>query len=153
MKKLFLLLPLAFCISLTRAQSYKETKPVKSPDQILNELYCSGLFKSEEGRIFDIRAVPGIAVYTNILNWLLGQVAGLQVCTSRNGVRIPLLRGQVPGIYVDEIPVTASYLEMLNSSDIGIIKVIRTPFFGGFNGGNGAIAIYTLRGDEDEERP
>ncbi len=151
MKKLFLLLPLIFCTNLTKAQTYKETKPGKTQDEILNELYCSGLFKSPEGILFDIQAVPGIAAYTNILDWLQGRVAGLLVYSSPAGVRTPLLRGQVPGIYVDEIPVTVSYLEMLNSRDIGIIKVIKTPFFGGFNGGNGAIAIYTIRGDEQEE--
>jgi hypothetical protein len=32
-----------------------------------------------------------------------------------------------------------------------MIKVIRSPFYGGFNGGGGAIAIYTIKGEDEEE--
>jgi len=53
-------------------------------------------------------------------------------------------------VYVDEMSVPLDYLNSLNTADIAIIKVIKTPFFGGFNGGNGAIAIYTLGGEEED---
>lgn len=114
-------------------------------------MYCSGLFKSTDGSIFDIASVPGINAYTNILDWLQGRVAGLQVFTTRIGVSVPYIRGGVPGIFVDEMQVSAGYLESLNINDIAIVKIIKTPFFGGFNSGNGAIAIYTLGGEEEEE--
>jgi TonB-dependent Receptor Plug Domain len=136
------------------AQSYKGAVKQQTPEEKLNELYCSGMFKSTDGTILDITSNANVSArtYSNILDWLPGRVAGLQVYTTRMGVSIPLIRGSVPGIYVDEIPVAASYLNMLNAADIAMIKVIKTPFYGGFNGGGGAIAIYTLKGEDEAEK-
>jgi len=39
---------------------------------------------------------------------------------------------------------------MFPVSDIAMIKIIKGPFLGGWGAGGGAIAIYTIRGDEDE---
>jgi len=38
-------------------------------------------------------------------------------------------------------------------NDIAYIKVFRPPFFGGGNSGNGAIAIYTRRGNDIKPTP
>lgn len=132
------------------AQSYKEADRPFNFSQELNDLYCSGLFQSTEGTIIEVANNMGARSWLNILDWLEGRVAGLQVYKSKSGARIPVIRGGVPGIYVDEMPVPADYLNSLNTADIAIIKVIKTPFFGGFNGGNGAIAIYTLGGEEED---
>lgn len=132
------------------AQSYKGADRPFNFSQELNDLYCSGLFQSTEGTIIEVANNMGARSWLNILDWLDGRVAGLQVYKSKSGARIPVIRGGVPGIYVDEMPVPADYLNSLNTADIAIIKVIKTPFFGGFNGGNGAIAIYTLGGEEED---
>jgi hypothetical protein len=152
MKKIFLI---AFAIVLgfsATAQSYKGSAP-KTPQEKLNEEYCSGLFKSTDGTIFDMTAYDNAFGYLNILDWLEGRVAGLQIFKSRiDGSSIPVIRGTVAGVYLDEIPVSLSTLNSISASDIGIIKVIKTPFMGGFNGGGGAIAIYTVNVEgEDEE--
>ncbi len=151
MKKIFFVLITVLLALHVSAQSYRGTDKYKSAEQKLNEMYCSGLFKTTEGTILDIASVPGVGAYTNILDWLHGRVAGLQIFTSRTGVSVPFIRGGVPGIYIDEMPVTAGDLEMLNTNDIAIVKIIKTPFYGGFNGGNGAIAIYTYTGEEEAE--
>jgi hypothetical protein len=151
MKKMMLVLLAGLIVLSTSAQTYKGAVSKQTPEQKLNDEYCSGLFKSTDGTILDIRANTTAISYLNILDWLPGRVAGLQVFTTRTGVSIPLIRGSVPGIYVDEMPVPASYLNSLPVADIAMIKVIKTPFYGGFNGGGGAIAIYTLRGEDEEE--
>ncbi len=130
------------------AQVYKGTN--RSLEEKLNEEYCSGFFESTHGTIIDVSSSGSAVGYLNILNWLQGRVAGLQVYTSGTGTSIPVIRGGVPAIYVDEVPVSASYLDLLNINDIAIVKIIKTPFMGGFSGGYGAIAIYTL-GEEEEE--
>ena len=79
-----------------------------------------------------------------------GRVAGLQIYTSGNGNSYPIIRGNVLGIFVDEMPVQLNFLNFLNMNDIAIFKIIKTPFYGGFNSGGGAIAIYTLGGEEEE---
>lgn len=150
MKKISVLVTGIFLSLLINAQAYKGNTPATTLEEKLNELYCSGLFKTTDGTILDVASEVSVKGYLNILDWLQGRVAGLQVYTSRMGVSIPVIRGSVPGIYVDEMPVSMSYLQMLNINDIAIVKVIKTPFYGGFNGGGGAIAIYTLGGEEEE---
>src|SRR4030095_3677957 len=71
----------------------------KSPKELLNDRYTSGLFKSAEGTVFDIENET-VGAYLNILDWLEGRVAGLQVFVSRNGVRVPVIRGSVATIFV-----------------------------------------------------
>jgi hypothetical protein len=151
MKSIFIIL-FAGVLSLSASsQVYKGSSKYKSLEQQLNEEYCTGIFKSTEGTILDVASSNSVKSYMNILDWLQGRVAGLQIYNTRSGTRIPVIRGSVPGIYVDEISVSASYLSMINVNDIAIVKIIKTPFFGGFNGSGGAIAIYTLGGEEDEE--
>ena len=137
-------------ISLT-AQSYRGTAYVQSYEEKLNDLYCTGLFNSAHGTIFDMTAQINVNAFLNILDWLPGRMAGLQIFTTSNGTRIPFIRGNVPGIYLDEMNVSPGLLNAININDIAIIKIIKTPFLGGFNGGNGAIAIYTKGGEEEED--
>ncbi|MBC7873278.1 MAG: TonB-dependent receptor plug domain-containing protein, partial [Ferruginibacter sp.] len=145
MKKLFIILFAGVLILPASAQEYKGAR-AKSQEEKLNEEYCTGLFKSAEGTILDVSSSTNAGGYTNVLDWLQGRVAGLQIYTSGTGVTIPVIRGTVPGIYIDEIPVSLNSLGILNINDIAIIKVIKNPFYGGFNGSGGAIAIYTLGG-------
>lgn len=151
MKKFFVIAIItSFSIAIS-AQSYKGTSHTQTPEQKLNEEYCTGLFKTTDGIILDIALQASAGGYLNILDWINGRVAGLQIYTNRWGVRFPVIRGSVAGIYIDEMPVPASAINSLNVNDIAIIKVIKTPFYGGFNGAGGAVAIYTLRGEEEEE--
>ncbi|HMU47136.1 MAG TPA: hypothetical protein PKC72_12265 [Chitinophagaceae bacterium] len=133
-----------------QAQDYKGSETNKTTEDKLNDEYCSGLFKTTDGTILDVASSISAGSYLNILDWMDGRVAGLQVYTVGSGIRVPVIRGSVPGIYLDEMPVSLNYLSMINTNDIAIVKVIKTPFYGGFNGGGGAIAIYTLGTEEDD---
>jgi hypothetical protein len=150
--KNILLIAFTIVLSLSvTAQSYKGSTRNKTIEEKLNEAYCTGLFKSAEGTIFDMTVTNNTFGYLNILDWLEGRVAGLQVYKSRTGTSIPVIRGTVAGVYVDEMPVSLSYLNALSNADIAMIKVIKSPFTGGFNGAGGAIAIYTLKGEEEDD--
>ena len=151
MKKIFLI---AALITITvGAMAQKYTSRVKSPKELLNDRYTSGLFKNAEGTIFDIENET-LGTYFNILDWLEGRVAGLQVFVSGSGVRVPVIRGSVATIFVDEMRMDALFLNALPVNDIAMIKVIKGPFAGAVgNGGGGTIAIYTIRADEEEESP
>jgi TonB-dependent Receptor Plug Domain len=151
MKSLLIILVAGLLSLSASSQVNKVSSGSKSLEQQLNEEYCTGLFKTTEGTILDVASSNSVKGYMNILDWLQGRVAGLQIYTSRTGTSIPVIRGSVPGIYVDEISVSASYLNMINVNDIAMVKIIKTPFFGGFNGSGGAIAIYTLGKEEEEE--
>ena len=148
MKKILLIAAL-FTTTLAIMAQTRVSNP-KSPKELLNDRYASSLFKSAEGTIFDIEN-ENVQSYFNILDWLQGRVAGLQIYVSRSGVRVPVIRGSVATIFVDEMRMDASYLNSLSVNDIGMIKVIKGPFVGAIgNGGGGTIAIYTIRADEEE---
>jgi len=148
MKKILLIAALFTTTLVTMAQTHVRNS--KSPKEILNDRYASGLFKNAEGTIFDIENET-VGAYFNILDWLQGRVAGLQVLISRSGTRVPVIRGSVATIYVDEMRMDASFLNMLSVNDIGMIKVIKGPFVGAIgNGGGGTIAIYTIRANDEE---
>ena len=149
MKKIFLIAALITTTFGAMAQKY--TSRAKSPKELLNDKYTSGLFTNAEGTIFDIENET-VGAYFNILDWLEGRVAGLQVFVSGSGVRVPVIRGSVATIFVDEMRMDALFLNALPVNDIAMIKVIKGPFAGAVgNGGGGTIAIYTIRADEEEE--
>lgn len=141
---------LALCFS-AFAQSYL---PGSVRAKELNEMYCSGLFSTQEGTYFDLESneAIGATAYLNILDWLQGRVAGLQIYQYRN-IRVPLIRNQPAAVYLDEVRVDYGTLSMINVNDIAMIKVMKTPYAGIWGAPGGAIAIYTKGGEEvdDEE--
>ncbi|MFI5133735.1 MAG: hypothetical protein ACHQEB_05335 [Chitinophagales bacterium] len=151
MKKIFLLALISGCCIIASGQTYTGAKTARTWEEKLNEAYCTGLFKSYDGTIFDMLNNNSSALgYTNILNWLNGRVAGLQVLTSKTGVPIPYIRNSKASIYVDEILVDPDYLYQVPVTDIAMIKIIKGPFLGNIGNASGAIAIYTIDEDGDE---
>jgi len=150
MKKIFLITTL-FTIGISAFTQVNLSKTPNSRKEILNEQYASGLFKNAEGTIIDVEN-ENVQGYLNILDWLNGRVAGLQIFVTRSEIRVPVIRGSAATIFVDEMQMDPSYLNFISVNDIGMIKVIKGPFAGAIgNGGGGTIAIYTIRADDDEE--
>ena len=152
MKKWILIIT-ALVFTLT-AFSQKRLAQPKSKEEILNETYCSGLFNTRDAVYFDFTdpVINSSAMgYFNVLDWLQGRVAGLQIYSTRTNLRIPFIRNQRAGVYVNEMWVSYDYLSMLPVTDIAMIKVIKGPFAPSFGGPGGAIAIYTLQEDAETE--
>lgn len=148
MKKIFVIAGLL--ITSIVAISQKQASH-KSRSEILNDEYASELFKSADGTIFDIEN-ENVQAYFNVLDWLEGRVAGLQVYVTKSGLRIPVIRGSVAAIFVDEMRMDPSFLNGFSTNDIAMIKVIKGPFVGAVgNGGGGTIAIYTYKGEDEED--
>lgn len=153
MKKIVVLfLSFAFGLSLL-AQRYNGSNNTISQKEKLNDEYCTGLFKTYDGTIIDLANENETAdSYLNVLNWLQGRVAGLQIYYTRYGSPVPFIRNTRAAVFVNEIPVDPGYLNDLPVTDIAMIKIIKGPFAGAVgNGPGGVIAIYTLKGvDEDD---
>jgi len=152
MKKVFLF-TLIFALGIT-AFGQTRIAPQKTRDEILNDTYCTGLFSTLDATYFDFldnKVIGTVVGYQNVLDWLQGRVAGLNVYHSKYNRRIPFIRNQRAGVFVDEIPVDYDYLNMLPVTDIAMIKVIKGPFAHPLGGPGGTIAIYTIRGGDDEE--
>lgn len=129
-------------------QEVKVVAQKKSASQQLNDKLSSGMFKSINENVFDlVNENQDAQSAQNILQWLQGRVAGLQI-QMQNGNYVPIIRGSQVGLYLDEMPVDASAISSLPVSNIAMVKVIKGPFLGGIGGGGGgAVAIYTRRGD------
>ena len=150
MKKILLITTL-FTIGFSAVAQVNLSKSPNSRKEILNEQYANGLFKNAEGTIIDVEN-ENVQGYLNILDWLNGRVAGLQIFVTRSEIRVPVIRGSAATIFVDEMRMDPSYLNFISVNDIGMIKVIKGPFAGAIgNGGGGTIAIYTIKADDEEE--
>mgnify|MGYP003599346339 CR=1 FL=1 len=133
---------------------YKELEEVivkakgKTPVQLLDEKYTSGFFTGDAIQ-FDLLSDPAAMGALDIFSYLQGRVAGLQI-TGQGANSSLNWRGGSPQIYIDEMPADINFVSNLNVRDVAYIKAFRPPFMGGFNGANGAIAIYTRRGGDTQ---
>lgn len=149
MKPLFILLILTITHTAVSAQKFRA--PL-SPIEQMEKEYCSPLFSSVHGTtisLMDDNNENTVMGHQNILNWLQGRVAGLQIYQIRS-TRVAFIRNAPVTVFVNEIRTDASVLDAIPVTDIALVKVIRNPFVLG--GSGSAIAVYTKKGlDEAEE--
>lgn len=125
----------------------------KSPLEVLDEKYASGMFRMGDGYQFDLVNDKMAGSYMNIFQYLQGKVAGLQINTSGGNVSLSW-RQSTPQLYLDEMPTDASMISSIPVQDVAYVKVMRPPFMGTAGGGaGGAIVIYTRRGNDVAQAP
>ena len=119
---------------------------VKSPIQLLEEKYATGFFSGVDGVSFDLSSDPSAMGAIDVLTYLQGKVAGLNISISGTQASASW-RGSKTDFFVNETSTPLESVQAMSISDIAYIKAIRPPFFGSMGGGSGgAIAIYTKRG-------
>jgi hypothetical protein len=120
----------------------------KNPMQIIDEKYASGLFSGGDAYSFDLLSDRSAMGAFNVLTYLQGKVAGLQISGSGSQMSMSW-RGGTPSLYLNEMVSNVEMVQAIPISDIAYIKVMRPPFFGAGGGGaDGAIAIYTKKGGD-----
>jgi hypothetical protein len=118
----------------------------KSPVQILDEKYTTGLFAGGDAISFDLSADANVIASIDILTYLQAKVPGLSITTGGSQASATW-RGSNTDFFLNEINTSIDQVRNLSISDISYIKALRPPFFGSVGGGSGgAIAIYTQRG-------
>jgi hypothetical protein len=132
------------------------TTVMKKKVELFDAEFSTGLFKNGNARIFDGIESNTIAQSQDILSFLQGRVAGLQV-NQRNGTTILQWRGPSNfrggsnvDVFLDEFLVSQISNFMINPSDVAMIKVYPPPAFLSPGGQKGAIAIYSKRGGMDK---
>lgn len=121
---------------------------VKPKEDAIDSRYATGLFSGGDAIVFDIMNDPSATMGFDIMTYLQGRVAGLQISGSGSSVSMSW-RGGTPEIYLDQMRVDPVMVQNLNINDIAMVKVFRPPFFGGSGGGSGgAISIYTKKGGD-----
>lgn len=125
---------------------------VKTPAQQFDEENVSGLFQSGNERVISIMDDPSALGSINILSYLQGRVAGLQITQVGFNGGGAIWRGRPVTFFMDEIRVSAQQVANIPITDIAIVKAYPPPFIGA-PGGGGGIAIYTRRGGEANYLP
>jgi hypothetical protein len=128
------------------------TTKAKSPVEIMDKKYTSGLFSGGDNYEFDIVNDQMAFTSGDVFRYLQSKVAGLQINPNSTPPTLQW-RGGTPELFVNEIETDADMISSIPIADIAYVKVFRPPFMGGFNGSNGAIAIYTRKGDDAKAVP
>lgn len=124
----------------------------KTPIQVLDEKYASGLFGGGDGYQFDLINDKLAGISPNIFTYLQSKVPGLNINVAGQTPSLQW-RGGTPLLFLDEVPAQADFLSSVSVSDVAYIKVFRPPFYGASGGGSGAIAVYTRRGNDIQPTP
>jgi hypothetical protein len=133
-------------MALATLQEVVVKSKAKSPIQILDEKYATGMFTGSDGTSFDLTNDPAAMGSINILEYLQGKVAGLQISVSGSQASASW-RGSNTDFFLNEISTQLDMILSLPISDVAYVKAIRPPFFGSIGGGSGgAVAIYTKKG-------
>lgn len=142
---------LLFFISVT-ATIYAQGPFADRYRQQLDEQYASGLFKGSNAYMLEPAKDPAAQASVTVFQYLQGRIPGLTI--NNNKLFAPAVSWRMgrTAFFLNEMQVDASALSMLNINDIGLLKVFRPPFIGAIgNGSGGAIAVYTIKGEEEEE--
>jgi hypothetical protein len=136
----------------TDIQEVKLTAKKQTPTEKLNDELSSAMFQSPSETIFDFVNDKLLSSGSpDILLWLEGRVAGLQI--KRDGADIDaFIRNKKVDVYLDENKTDLEILRGLNVANIAMIKVVRDDFFGGFGNSNGAILVYTRNGNTTSDQ-
>ncbi|MEN9686123.1 MAG: hypothetical protein RLZZ28_1909 [Bacteroidota bacterium] len=121
---------------------------VKTKEAAMEEKYATGLFSGGDGFTFDLVDDPSALGVLDVLSYLQGRVAGLQISGSGSNMSMSW-RGATPDLFVNEMQSSIDVVQSISVRDIAMVKVFRPPFFGSIGGGSGgAIAIYLRKGSE-----
>ena len=112
-----------------------------------SEKYSTGLFKTMDEKLIDLLDNPTAQASLDILNYLQGRVAGLEIRNQGYADATASWRNGPVIFYIDEMRVDIETIKMVPISDIALVKAFPPPFFGNIGGDGGAIAIYTKRGE------
>jgi len=97
-----------------------------------------------------INVGPDASEYSNILQYMTGKVAGVQITGNRVIIRgMSTLYGSTDPLYLmDGVPIDAGSVSAINPSDIATIEVLKGPDASiyGVQGSNGVIGFYSRRG-------
>jgi len=118
----------------------------------LDAQYTTGVFKGFNNAYMLVTETdPAALASFTVFQYLQGRVAGLIIDNSRAYSPVVSWRMSATSFFLNEMQVDAAVLATVSMNDIGLIKVFRPPFIGARgNGPGGAIAVYTLLGDEEE---
>ncbi len=120
----------------------------KTPGEKFEDERVTGMFRTPDAVSFDGTESNQFIGWSNVLDWLKGRVAGLNVQPAGDAINYALTwQGGQTALFLNEMQVDAQTLTMVPMADIAYIKVMRPPFYGAYLGGaGGAVCVYTKDG-------
>lgn len=120
------------------------TSRKKTRQEILEDEYTNGFFSGGNATVIVPDDDMGFASAQNVLQYLQGRVAGLQI----NGADFTVTwRGSATSLFLNELASESTVLQNISMADVAMVKIFPPPFFGAFGGGaGGAIAVYQKKG-------
>lgn len=121
-------------------------------DELNNTYVQNGLFSDPSSeRVFDVMNDSRALSSLNVMQYLKGMVAGLNIQEDMMNGATVRWRGDPTALFLNEMQVSAKILETIPMTDIALVKTFRPPFMGAPLGGSGgAIAVYTKKGAKAE---
>lgn len=118
----------------------------KSKTEQLESKYASGLFSGGiDSKVFDLSEEN--AVGSDIFQYLQGRVAGLMISGTPGDYKLSYRSGGLGNnnvsLFLDEMPVDASFIESIPVNQIAYVKLY--PHFIGASGNSASLAVYTKR--------
>ena len=119
----------------------------KSKTEQLESKYASGLFSGGiDSKVFDLSEEN--AVGSDIFQYLQGRVAGLMISGTPGDYKLSYRSGGLGNnnvsLFLDEMPVDASFIESIPVNQIAYVKLY--PHFIGASGNSASLAVYTKKG-------
>jgi hypothetical protein len=113
----------------------------------IDEKVSSGYFSGDRAYLFS--GMDGeFSGFVNILDYLTGRVAGLNISRNTNELTQYLVtwRNEPTSFFIDEMPVDLEAIVAFPPNELAYIKVFPPPFMGVVLGsGGGGVALYTKR--------
>ena len=127
----------------------------KSPIQEMEDRYTSGLFSSYSYKTIDLVHTDEKIYQRNIFDYIQGRVTGIQVFNKMGDYtlvfrnRFSVNSGYIPmKIFLDEMETDSRVVATIPADQIAMIKVFGYFYGGSGDGGGGAIAFYTKKGND-----
>lgn len=131
----------------------------KKKIELFDKEFSTGLFQNPGARVFDGLENTAIEHSQDILDFLKTHVAGLMVNMANDGTYTLQWRGPSSfrgganvDFFLDEFKVNQVTRGLVSTDDIAMVKAYPPPAYLSAGGINGAIAIYTKRGQYSSSR-
>ncbi len=134
-----------------------KTKAPKTPAEIVNEKYTSGVFKSEAKTSLDNINDPANDISLNAVDYIKNRIQQVELQGNQfvNRKNFSLQTGQkwAVAVFINEIPADVYQLRVLRTDDIALVKFFEAGFVGvGSSFPGGALSIYTKEKFDNAEK-
>ena len=135
-----------------------QSKSGKKPDEIVNDKYTTGVYRSPGKVNIDNINNPVNDKSMNGVDFVKNRVQQIDVVGNQfvNRKNFSLMSGQkwTVGLLIDEAPADIFMLKILRADQIALVKFWEAGFVGvGSTFPGGALAVYTKEKDKTEEKP